>query len=171
MPAVSSYVLLHIVIELLGSEAVQALLADLQNLTGPQKRDAWEEMAALVAAKVREDSRTYPALPRTPEWRGDLIASIDHVIIVEGDDISAVIFSDQPYAAVQERGTDPYWPDIDALEPWAADKGYSAFAVARAISMSGIEAKWFFKDALEQSEDEIVSRVGQVIAEVMEKEY
>lgn len=162
LTGVAGSTLLLFTVDLLGSQAIQALLANLANLKGQRLKDAWEEMAELVAREARD---------KAPEWQGTLQAGIDREIIVAGDDITAVIFSDEPYAPFQERGTEPYWPNIDALEPWAADKGYSAFAVARAIATRGLPALKFFEKTLIEHEDEIVGMVGQVITEIMEKEY
>ena len=168
MPAItvgSVLLFLNIAVELLGSEEIQKRLGGLGNLKGQRLKDAWEEMSSMVASaasdKVSED--VY--------WRGDLLGSIDHEVIVEGDEISSIIFADEPYAPFQERGVEPYWPNIDALEDWAADHGLTGYAVARAISVTGLEAQWFFRDTLLELEEDIVGKVGQVITEIMEKEY
>ena len=167
LTGVAGSALLLFTIELLGSQQVQAMLGQLAGLKGQRLKDAWEEMAELVETSARD---------KAPDWQGYLQESIKHEIIVAGDDIAAVIFSDRYYAPFQERGTPPATAGgprslLEGIEPWALDKGYSPFAVARAIALSGLEAKKFFEGALIENEDTIVGTVGQVITEIMEKEY
>lgn len=163
MAAVSGILLFSL--KLLGSKAVLKLFEALGDLKGQRLQDAWEEMSSMVAAAARDK------VAEDVYWEGDLLGSIDHEVIVDGDEVSSIIFADEDYSPFQERGTDPYWPNIDALEDWATDHGLTGYAVARAISGTGLEAQWFFRDTLREHEDDIVARVGEVVAEILEQEY
>jgi len=157
---------LLVTMELLGSVEVQVALAAISQLKGARLRDAWEEMATSVQEAVKTTAAELEPYPL--DWRGGLIASIDHEVIVDGDAISAVIFSDLFYAAIMERGHPPYWPSISALEEWASDHGVTAYWLARQIATRGIEARKFMEQTAVQMEDEIVKKVGQVVLEVIE---
>lgn len=163
MPAISGILLFSL--KMLGSEAALKLFEALGELKGQRLEDAWEEMSSMVADAARDKVSDHVY------WQGDLLGSIDHEVIVDGDEISSVIFADKPYAPFQERGVDPYWPNIDALEDWAADHGLTGWYVAKAISLTGIEAQWFFRDTLREHEDDIVARVGEVVTDILEQEY
>lgn len=150
-------------VELLGSQQLQSLLASVNpNLTGGRLMDAWEDVVELLNIAVRGAA---------PYDLGYLIASIDDEVILDQGEITGVVFSDLFYTPFQERGTTPYWPNIDALEDWAIRHGTTAYVVARAIATRGIIPLKYFEQALMDSEDEIVQLVGQVVAEILEREY
>jgi len=150
-------------IELLGD---QTLVEKLERLKELQKqgrtKEAWERMVELVGATAREVA---------PEWRRDLIASIDEEVGTIGDDIAGTVFSDRFYAPFQERGTEPYFPNLDNLEDWAVDHGVSAWTVALAIATRGIIPLRFFEKSLLQEENAVIDLVGEVIAKIMEAKY
>lgn len=85
-----------------------------------------------------------------PNDTGDLIANIDSDVEVDGPrgELVGSVWSTLPYAPPQERGTEPYWPNIDNLDFWAERHNTTAFIVARAIARRGLLPKWFFLSAL-----------------------
>lgn len=157
---------LSIVIELIGDEEVQRALEGIRaNLRGDRLVEPWERVVEYVANAVRDIVR------EDVYWRGRLLGSIEGEVIVLGDEITGVIYSDETYAPFQERGTDPYFPNIEALEEWAEDHDISPFLVARAISRRGLEPKKFMERGLKEQEEAILGLVGDVVAEIMETEY
>lgn len=150
-------------IELEGSEEIQELLKSIErDLKGPRLLEAWETVTGLVAEAVRE---------KAPRDLGYLAAGIDGEVIQEADGPLGVIFSDYRYGAVQERGTDPYFPNIEALEEWAERHGVSAYAVALRIADRGIVPLRFFEDALVENEDVIVGLIGHATGTIIEQGY
>jgi len=154
-----------VTIELTGS---QTLVEKLERLKELQKqgrtKEAWERMVELVGTTAREKAPFWPG-------HGELKASIDEEVGTIGDDIAGTVFSDRFYAPFQERGTEPYFPNLDNLEEWAIDHGVSAWTVALAIATRGIIPLRFFEETLLEEENEIVDLVGEVIAKIMEAKY
>lgn len=153
----------EVTIELKGSEEAQKEFERIaKSLTGRRMADAMESVSQVVAETVREFA---------PHDLGDLLASIQEEVLTEPDMLSAVVFSDSHYAAPQERGTDPYWPPVDALEGWAERHGVDAYYVAWLISQRGILPLRFMQRALEETEDLIVKLIGAAVARIVEKKY
>lgn len=156
----------HLAIELIGREEVQrALEGTRANLRGDRLVEPWERVVEYVSDKVREIIR------QDVYWRGQLHGSIEGEVLVLGDEITGVVYSDEFYAPFQERGTNPYWPDQEALEEWAEDHDVSPFVVARAIADRGLEPKKFMELAFWEQGATILELVGDVIATVIEQEY
>lgn len=155
-----------ITIELVGDEEAQRKLEGIRaNLRGDRLVEPWERVVEYVADKVRDIVR------EDVYWRGTLFGSIKGDVLVEGDEISGIVYSDEFYAPFQERGTDPYFPNIEALEEWAEDHDISPFLVALAISDRGIRPVKFMERGLREQETVILELVGNVVAEIMEMEY
>ena len=150
-------------IELEGVEELKAYLEFVRrDLSGQRLKDAWETATDLVAEKVRE---------LAPRDLGYLIASVDIEVIQEAEEFLGVVFSDEFYAPFQERGTDAYFPNIEALEEWAERHEVSAYAVALAIAARGIIPLRFFQKALVESEDAVVALIGHATGEIIEQGY
>jgi hypothetical protein len=153
-------------IELIGDEEAQRALEGIRaNLRGDRLVEPWERVVEYVASAVRDIVR------EDVYWRGQLHGSITGEVRVFGDEISGIVFSDELYAPFQERGTDPYFPNVEALEEWAEDHDISPFLVALAISRRGLEPKKFMERGLKEQEAVILELVGNVVAEIMEMEY
>ena len=152
-----------ITIELIGKDSLEEKLKLLQDLSKYNRmQEAWETMVEIVAGAVRD---------KAPYWHGDLRISIEEEVRMEDDNMIGEIFSDLFYAPIQERGTDPYFPNVDNLELWAAEHGGSAFGLALVIAARGIVAKKFAEGALLEEETTITGLVGDVIVEIMEGTY
>jgi hypothetical protein len=153
-------------IELLQVEEVQRTLEGIrEHLRGDRLVEPWERVVEYTANTVRDIVR------EDVYWRGQLYGSIEGEVHVVGDEISGIIYSDKLYAPFQERGTDPYFPNVEALEEWAEDHDISPYLVALAISRRGLEPKKFMEYGLKDTEEQILELVGNVVAEIMEAEY
>jgi len=149
--------------ELVGSNKLLRLLTGVnRNLKGGRLRDAWEELTEMINIEARGNA---------PYSEGDLLISIEDEVLVSDDVITGVVFSDVLYAPFQERGTDVYFPNVDALEDWARLHGKTAWSVALSILGRGVPARKYFELTLVENEDEIVRLVGGVVAEILEREY
>lgn len=156
----------HLSIELIGSEEAQRALEGIRaNLRGDRLVEPWERVVEYVANAVRDIVR------QDVYWRGRLLSSIEGEVQGIGYEISGVVYSDEFYAPFQERGTNPYWPDQEALEEWAEDHDVSTFVVARAIARRGLEPKKFMELAFWEQGATVLELVGDVVAEIMEAEY
>ena len=153
-------------IELVGDEEAQRALEGVRRgLRGDRLVEPWERVVEYVASAVRDIVR------EDVYWRGQLYGGITGEVLAMGDEIMGVIYSDEIYAPFQERGTDPYFPSVEALEEWAEDHDISPFLVALAISRRGLEPKKFMERGLREQEEMILELVGNVVAEIMEAEY
>lgn len=153
----------HITIELEGDKEVQLALEGIRrNLRGDRLIEPWERMVEMVATSARE---------RAPHDLGFLLAGIEEEVIVEGDEIMGVVFNDVFYAPFQERGTEPYFPNLEALEEWAERHDTTPWIVATAIARRGIRPQKFFEQAILENQEEIIDLVGLVVIEIMEQEY
>lgn len=156
----------HLAIELIGNEEVQRTLEGIRkNLRGDRLVEPWERVVEFVASAVRD------IIIQDVYWRGQLLGSITEEVLHSGDEISGIIYSDKNYAPFQERGTNPYWPDQEALEEWAEDHDVSPYVVARAISRRGLQPKKFMETAFWEQGATILELVGDVIATIIEQEY
>lgn len=153
----------HITIELEGDKELLRKLAGIgRALRGDRLVEPWERMTEMVASDARE---------RAPHDLGYLLASIEEEVIAEGTDITGVVFSDQFYGPFQERGADPYFPNLEALEEWAERHDTTAWVVAQAIVDRGVIPLKFFEESILKNEEGILDLVGSVVIEIMEQEY
>jgi len=153
----------HITVEIDGAEELISELARIdKDLSGAKALEVYERVVELVAGDARD---------RAPHDLGYLTAGIDEEVgLVEGDP-AGLVFTDIYYAPFQERGTDPYFPNLEALEEWAERHDTTAWVVAMAILRRGLVPKKFFEEALTENVDDIYSYIGEGVAEIMEKEY
>ena len=150
-------------VELEGTEELVDYLKHVDiGLSGPRLVEAWEAAVGLVAEKVRENA---------PRDLGYLAAGIGEEVIQDAEELLGIIFSDTFYAPFQERGTDAYFPNLEALEEWAERHGTTAYAVALAIAGRGIIPLRFFENALVDSEDQVVTLIGRATGEIIEQGY
>lgn len=74
--------------------------------------------------------------------------------------------SNLPQTGPHEFGTDPFWPPVDALRPWAnrvlGDPDL-AFVAARSIAETGLEEQRFIRDAIEEHLDWALDRVTRAV--------
>ena len=132
-------------------------------LKGPRMVELWERASELLRDAV---------VDMVPQWRRVLYTSIDEEPIqVQGDTMLATIYSDEVYAAVQERGTAPYWPNIDNIEAWALDHGMTAYVAARAIANSGVPATQYGLQALQDNAEAIFELTDEAVGMILEMEY
>ena len=55
------------------------------------------------------------------------------------------------YGIYVEKGTDPHFPPISAISPWAKRHGIDPFALQQSIGKKGTEANPFFERAVKDS--------------------
>lgn len=132
-----------------------------ENLRASRLQESWEAMLELVLLAVRE---------RVPHWRGNLSTDLGTELYIDEPLISGVVFSDTTYAPFQERGTAPYFPNVDALEPWAEAHDLSAWYVANVIALQGLPPTKFFELGFEDVKDEVVRLVDDVVMSIIEAE-
>jgi len=150
-------------IEIEGAEEVaQALYAAAEGLRGDRLVEPWERVVEFLAAAVREKVRSD---------LGDLLASINEEVISEDEGLIGSVFSDLAHAPFQERGTDPYFPNLDNLEGWAERHDTTAWVVALAIARRGLHPVHFMEEALEEQTDDIFDLIGFAVAEILEETY
>ena len=133
-----------------------------RGLKGNRLREAWERMVEMIGSSAREYA---------PFDLGYLLASIMEEVLEVDDAPLGVIYSDLFYAPVQERGTDPYFPDLYALEDWAFRHDKTAWGVALAILGRGVPAKKFFQRSLLENQDEVFELVGNFVAQILQERY
>lgn len=133
-----------------------------KGLKGDRLEEPWRRVVEAVMSS---------ALIHAPVWNKHLLHSIDEEVLVEEGEIAGVVFSDLTYAPFQERGTDPYFPNVDAIADWALDHGWAPYQLALLIADKGLEPKKFFEQALKENEELILTLVGEVVAEIMEARY
>jgi len=132
-------------------------------LKGPRMKELWERALELVRDAVEDYA---------PQWQRILATSFEEgPVLIAGDDISGSVFSDEIYAAVQERGTLEYWPNIDNIEAWALAHGMTAYAAARGIANHGVPAKQYALQALEDHAEEVFELTDEAVAMILEMEY
>jgi len=154
-------------IEITGAEEVaNALYEAAKGLRGDRLVEPWERVVEYLAAAVRE---------KVPFDLGDLKASIEEEVIQEDEGLMGSVFSELHYAPQQERGTDPYFPNLDNLEGWAERHGTTAWAVALAIGDydrgRGLRPQHYMEEALEEQADTIFELIGYAVAEILEETY
>jgi len=150
-------------IEVVGAKKAQEHFEKVRaGLRGDRLIEPWQRAVELLRDAVSIGA---------PYWHGDLQASINEEVIQEEGELTGVVFSDLFKAPILERGTAPYWPNIDALEEWALEHETTAFVVARYISDNGIKAYKYFEKALEDNKDEVHGLIGDYVARIIEKGY
>lgn len=149
-------------VELIGKDSLVEKLKLIEELSKYNRmQEAWKTMVEIVAGTARA---------KAPYWRGDLAVSIEEEVRMDGENMIGEVFTDLFYAPFQERGTDPYFPNVDNLIPWAGSTK-AAWGVALAIATRGLIPRKFFEKALLQEETTITGLVGDVVAEIMEGKY
>ena len=150
-------------IEIEGAEEVaEALYAAAKGLRGDRLVEPWERVVEFLAAAVRE---------KVSSDLGDLLASINEEVISEGEGLVGAVFSDLAHAPFQERGTDPYFPNLDNLEGWAERHDTTAWAVALAIARRGLRPQHFMEEAVEEQAETIFELIGFAVGEILEETY
>ena len=152
-----------VTIELLGSQTLDEKLERLKELQKQGRTQEAFERAVEFLSSTTSD--------KAPRWSGVLQASFDEEVGMIGNDIAGTVFSDEIIAPFHERGTAPFFPNLDNIEPWAIDHGVSPWVVALAIAARGIIPLRYAEEALLEEEDQIVELIGEAIGKIMEGEY
>jgi len=150
-------------IKIQGSEELQKKFERIEkDLTGQRLFDAWVSAVELLAIGARQ---------YVPNDLGYLLASIEEEVIQQDEGYIGAVFSDLPYAPFQERGTDAYFPNLEALEEWAERHNTTAWVVAMAIRARGVLDRRFFERSLFEGEDDVFSLIGESVGQIIEREY
>lgn len=107
----------------------------------------------------------------TPVDTGRLRASITPEVKANplSNTIMGVTGSNVEYAPDVEDGTPPHWVPIAELETWAGRHNINAYVVQRSIARRGTKAHKFMKNALENSRDYIIRRLGSAVKMLVKK--
>lgn len=156
-------------VEISGTEKLREEFERIQkDLTGRRLADAWGDATGMLATGAREYA---------PADEGYLLASIEEEVIQQEEDLTGVVYSDIQsdggdfYAPFQERGTDAYFPNLDALEEWAARHDTTAWLVALAIARRGVPAKKYFERSFLENQEGVFSLIGDSVGQIIEREY
>ena len=100
-----------------------------------------------------------------------LQGGIDSEVLLDDDVLTGIIYSDEFHAPIQERGTDPYFPNVSALEDWALDHDESPWGIAVLIAHRGIRPLRYFERGLIETEDVIFELIGEAVGQIIETGY
>lgn len=111
----------------------------------------------------------YETVNRSPIGLGFFRRSIGSEVRGAGLNLQGVVGSPLVYALPIEEGAAPHFPPPEHLEIWVQRHGLStnlagkeigfkrvAFLIARKINITGLQAHWCFRDALEASATRIM---------------
>lgn len=145
-------------IRIVGLEKLMAKARDPRLVDVPAKKFL-NRSGVLVAGNVRE---------RTPVDTGRLRSSITHEL--RGTS-SVRIGTNVKYAPSVEFGSQPHFPPVAALQPWARRHGFpagtgGAFLVARAISRRGTKPREMFKKGLAASLGDVRRFLGDFARDI-----
>lgn len=119
-----------------------------------------------IAQKVAGDARR-----KAPVDTGTLASSIEGVVDQVSDIILVVrVGSNQPQAAPQEFGTDPFFPPPSELRDWARrvlGDADLAFPVAQSISETGIEEQPYLRPAWKENITWAVDRITRAVDDAL----
>jgi len=152
-----------VTIELIGAQTLEEKLERLAEL---QKQGRMKEAFERAVEFLSDTVST-----KAPDWNSDLRTSFDEEVGLIGEDMAGIVYSDKVYAPFQERGTAPYWPNLDNIEAWALAHGMTAYGLALLIAARGIVPLRYAEESLLEEENQIVELIGEAIAEIMEGSY
>ena len=130
------------------------------DIHGGEVQEAMQQGAFMVQKSAKRNA---------PVDTGRLRASIDVTIEWEDQNLRGVMGSNVEYAPYMEMGTEPHFPPISALEGWARRHNINAYLVALSIAKTGLEARHFFRDALDQHRDEIIKLFNEAVSKAVRK--
>ena len=107
------------------------------------------------------------AAENAPVDTGTLASSIEAVVQSVGKTVTMIrVGTNQPGAAAQEYGADPFFPPPSELRDWARrvlGDPDAAFAVAQSISETGISEKRYLRDAFEENLEWVLDRINGAV--------
>lgn len=143
--------------------AMRDMLTDVAEFeSNPRVHETWEQVMIILETAVAG---------KAPRWLMRLVASFDSEVGVFEDSITGVVFSDEVHAPFQERGTDAYWPNMEAIEEWSAAHGMDTYYVAKLIAERGVPAIKYAEESLVENAEMITDVLAAGIGRVMEQEY
>ena len=150
-------------LEVTGTEATAAALdAIAEGIKGPRMAGALDA----AAGRVLQSAKTF-----VPVWQETLKDSLDKTIpFVQGTVMQTAVGSNLIYAPAQERGTHQYFPNLTNIRPWAEAHGLTAWQVAMAIVAHGVPKREYLKQAMLESQDDVLQTIGRFIEILIEPE-
>lgn len=124
----------------------------LRELIAKLDRPEWAESPA---RKLLDTWRFYverEAKGNSPVWRGHLRRSITSARTGTGLNLDAEVGTNLDYAPYVHFGTDPHFPTLSEIGPWARSKGIDPYVVALSISQRGTKPQPFLTDAADAAQ-------------------
>jgi|APHM01.1.fsa_nt_gi Bacteriophage protein of unknown function (DUF646). len=123
-----------------------------------------EGAARDIGQRIRGD-----AADGAPVDTGQLASSIEAVVKNVGKTITEIrVGSNNDAAAPQEFGTEPHFPPVSALRPWARrvlGDASAAYPVAQSIAESGLDAQPYLRPAFEDNVEFVLDRINRAVRE------
>ncbi len=152
-------------IELTGQDKLYKRLQRLKKIQRESRLvEAWKRSLEILEMDARSGA---------PFWRGEIKADIDHEIFrdTEADEISGAVYTDVEYAAFQERGIKPVFPNIDRVTEWANFRDLDPYYVIHLIAEQGYPDLRYFEKAFTSNTELITDLIDIALVEILEKEY
>lgn len=146
-------------LEVEGLEEVEQKFRQAPQIVTQETRDGMGRIVQKLTGEVKT---------RTPVDTGRLRSSIMNRVEGRGAGVQGIVSSNVKYAPFVELDTQPHFPPLSALEPWARRHGKTAWGVALAIAAHGTKGRHMFERALKDNIGWIESefqRIGKRIAE------
>lgn len=130
---------------------------------GPAMKRGLGRIAVFLEGEVRTRTRV-----DTGRARNSVNSVVDGQAIPEW----AVIGSKLEYIEALEEGSEPHWPPVGALQPWARRHGFPAgrsgdFLVRRAISRTGTVGDHMFRDAVDENVSAVNDLIGMIERDII----
>lgn len=141
-----------------GVENLVGNLNDLPDVLAAELEDAATDIAQSIVGDASREA---------PVDTGTLANDISGVVDSVGETILRIrVGSNLDYVEPMEEGADPFFPPPDELRRWAhrvlGDEDL-AFVVARSISETGLEAREFLADAIDDNLTFFVDRTADAV--------
>jgi HK97 gp10 family phage protein len=141
-------------------ETIDYLRGVSAEITGPSLLEGMRQATATVTRAAKQNA---------PVDLNDLRSSIKPSIRRTKTTVLGVVGSNVKYAPFMEMGTKPFWPKVDALQPWARRHGMSAFLVARAIARRGLKPRKYLQRAFEDNVHGIYKLIQRSVDRAIKK--
>lgn len=121
-----------------------------------------------IGVRIRGDGQR-----NAPVDEARLQSSLDHLVTRVGTALVRIeVGTNLDYAEPIEKGTDPFFPPPSELRGWARrvlGDADLAFPVARSISETGIEAREYLLDAMEDNLEWAMDRIMEAVENAFEE--
>lgn len=130
-----------------------------KNVRAKRLETTWENILELVLGSIKDYA---------PHWEGGISSNLASELSIEKEILSGIVFTDRRYAPYMERGVNPFFPNLDAITPWAEDHGFDPYCLALIIASRGLPALKFFEQGFMDVKDEVLNLVGDILVQIIE---